>query len=138
MFRAAESACADLAKHERAAQRLIESWKEYGSSSGIALHIETRSKRIRWRATHKVFGHQRALDYSADEMSQIIANLSEEAHVLLLGFEHRRIMYNVKLSTTRHHIKELESYMVEARALEDSAPAQLKTQLIDQAPESRP
>lgn len=136
MFRAAETACTDLAKHERAALRLIESWKEHGSTSGIMLHIETRSKRIRWRATHKVFGHQRTLEYSAEEMSQIIAKLSEEAHVLLLGFEHRRIMYNVKLATTRVHMKELESYVEEARALEKSAPIQLQTHLTNRTSDS--
>ena len=130
-FRAAAEAKADLEKYKQRTERLIESWKQHGGSSGISLHAEPRNHRIRWRATMKQFNHQRMLDFDSEEIVEIRSMLSVEALTLLLGFEHRRLTLNANIAITTTSIREYESYIERARALEKIAPANLQTPLIE-------
>lgn len=126
-FRALPEAEIYLERLGQCVDSLIEAWKIHGLDSGITLQVEPRNKKLRWRATVKQFNHQKLIDFDGPELKEIRGKLSDPALVMLIGFEHRRLVLNMEIVKARLHIAELTAYTNAARELEAIAPESIKT-----------
>jgi len=126
LFREADKAEQEIDRLAALVDNIMESWKKHGADCGITLQIEPRSKKLRWRATVKHFKHQKNIEFDGEEMRQIRDGLSEAALTMLIGFEHRRLVLNMKLVVARVSLTEHRNYVAKAKALEDCAPESLK------------
>lgn len=120
----------EIERLKRLSEAIIEQWRLHCSETGITLVTEPRSHQIRWRATKKIFSHQRILTFDSDEITGILPSLSDDALRLLLGFEHRRLEFNLRCTLARNALAELNLYAEESHKLEALAPEGLKTPLV--------
>lgn len=128
-FRKEAEVSNDIDKLQGRSDMLIESWKDQCSQTGITLSYESRSKRIRWRATVTHFDHQKYLTFESVEIQTILGNLADDAKALLIGYEYRRLVINMELIISRSTHQELKRFIERSRYLESIAPEYIKTPL---------